>query len=60
MPPYGCLGVWACPRGCWETCTGEERPGELRYQNERRSPQGVLRCLSHKSPLREVQKNLYR
>lgn len=23
-PLCGCLGVWACPRGCWETCTGEE------------------------------------
>lgn len=59
MPPCGCLGAWACPRGSWETCTGEDCLGEKGYLNER-SPQGMLRCLSCKSPFRGVQKNIYR
>ena len=51
MPPCGCLGAWACPRGCWETCIGEDSPGEVGCLNDKRSPQGRLRRLSHKSPL---------
>lgn len=50
MPPCGCLGAWACPRGCWETCIGEDGPGEVGQLNDKRSPQGLLRCLS-KSPV---------
>ena len=60
MPPCGCLGAWACPRGCWETCIGEDSPGEVGRLNDKRSPQGRLRPLSHKSPLWGVQKSLHR
>lgn len=60
MPPCGCLGAWAYPRGCWETCIGEDGPGKVGRLNDKRSPQGRLRCLSHKSPLWGVQKSLHR
>lgn len=51
MPPCGCLGASACPRGCWGTCTGEDCLPEVGCLNERRSrPQEMLRCVSHKSP----------
>ena len=50
MPPCGCLGAWACPRGCWETCIGEDGPGEVGHLNDKRSPQGMLRCLSRRVP----------
>lgn len=49
MPPCGCLGGWASPRGCWETCTGENCPGVEGYLNEREKvTSAMLRYLSHK------------
>lgn len=56
MLPCGCLGAWACPRGCWETCTGEDNPGDIGYLNGRRSPQGMLKCLSLKSSLGDAER----